>query len=73
MMTASATVLTGETVDLSGDGGVTRQMTREGAGKGLVTGDIATVKFTGTVEDTGQVRDRMVHANTYVFDPIYSI
>lgn len=54
-MAASAAVSTAETVDLSGDGGVTRQMIGEGAGKGLVTGDIANVKFTGTVEETGQV------------------
>eukprot|EP00752_Nemacystus_decipiens_P006297 g5677.t1 len=42
-------------VDLSGDGGVTREMLKEGSGKGLATGDIATVRFTGTIAETGQV------------------
>ncbi|CAM9637463.1 unnamed protein product [Ascophyllum nodosum] len=42
-------------VDLSGDGGVTREMLQEGKGKGLATGDIAMVRFTGVVEETGQV------------------
>lgn len=45
-------------VDLSGDGGVTREMVREGTGKGLATGDIAMVRFTGKVAETGQVRTR---------------
>lgn len=31
-------------------------MVKEGRGKGLATGDIATVRFTGTVAETGQVR-----------------
>lgn len=42
-------------VDLSGDGGVTREVVQEGDGKGLATGDIAMVRFTGTVAKTGQV------------------
>lgn len=41
-------------VDLSGDGGVLREMVREGDGKGLASGDIAMVRFTGTVAETGQ-------------------
>lgn len=43
-------------VDLSGDGGVTREIVKEGDGKGLATGDIAMVRYTGTVVETGQVR-----------------
>lgn len=43
-------------VDLSGDGGVTREMLQEGSGKGLATGDIAMVRFTAKVAETGQVR-----------------
>lgn len=46
----------GKAVDLSGDGGVMREMLQEGDGKGLATGDIGMVCFTGTVEETGQVR-----------------
>lgn len=54
--TMSAAVTTSSPpVDLSGDGGVTREMLKEGGGKGLTTGDIATVRFTGTVAETGQV------------------
>lgn len=34
---------------------MTREMVKEGTGKGLATGDIATVRFTGTVAETGQV------------------
>lgn len=52
----TASTLTTEAVDLSGDGGVMREMIAEGEGKRLMTGDIATVKFTGTVVETGQVR-----------------
>ncbi|CAM9130989.1 unnamed protein product [Ectocarpus sp. 4 AP-2014] len=51
MSTAVAT----SPIDLSGDGGVTREMIKEGSGKGLATGDIATVRFTGTVAETGLV------------------
>lgn len=51
----SATAVATSPVDLSGDGGVTREMVQEGDGKGLATGDIATVRFTGKVAETGQV------------------
>ncbi|CAM9761054.1 unnamed protein product [Scytosiphon promiscuus] len=51
----SATAVATSPVDLSGDGGVTREMVQDGAGKGLATGDIATVRFTGKVAETGQV------------------
>lgn len=56
----SATAATATAVDLSGDGGVTREIVQEGKGKGLATGDIAMVRFSGTVAETGQVRARLV-------------
>lgn len=52
----SAVSAIGKAVDLTGDGGVMREMLQEGEGKGLATGDIAMVRFTGTVEETGQVK-----------------
>lgn len=55
MVSTASTTGGGTVVDISGDGGVTREMIREGDGKGLATGDIAMVRFTGTVEETGQV------------------
>eukprot|EP00611_Tribonema_gayanum_P013740 TRINITY_DN2490_c0_g1_i1.p1 TRINITY_DN2490_c0_g1~~TRINITY_DN2490_c0_g1_i1.p1 ORF type:complete len:284 (+),score=120.66 TRINITY_DN2490_c0_g1_i1:78-929(+) len=52
MSTAEATAAA---VDLSGDGGVLRRVVRRGGGKELLTGDIALVKYTGRVKDTGLV------------------
>ncbi|CAM9702446.1 unnamed protein product [Choristocarpus tenellus] len=45
----------GAVVDLTGDGGVTREMLKEGQGKGMVAGDIASVKYTGKVVETGEI------------------
>lgn len=60
-------------VDLSGDGGVTREMLKEGSGKGLATGDIATVRFTGTVAETGQVRRRRFGAGNGIFGKQWAV
>jgi hypothetical protein len=42
-------------VDLSGDGGVTRQLLKEGGGAALREGDVAVVTYEGAVKGSGSI------------------
>jgi hypothetical protein len=54
-MVATSAPVSAPAADLSGDGGVTRRMIKEGNGKRLLTGDIALVNFSSKVKENGLV------------------